>query len=195
MIPEDLKRGGNSYQVTHVAGYYLAGSGELKLNQIFTITSGVGIKTLNFNFERIFFEAIPPTGCRRSIALCRLYFYIVPVDLRINLSSDSAYFFMIGAEYSHLVRDVNWELWFRPDSRDEQSDYLELYKWFKPDATFFYLGGGFNINAKFAVIIKAGISINRVDRAETQPYETYYRSNFYFSKRLAELNFALQYKF
>lgn len=195
MLPNSLSSNGDSYQINYIPGYYLAGAGEYKLNQHFTITSGVGIKTLNFNFDRQFANAIPPTGCIRSIILSRLYYYVVPVDLRIYLAANSTYFLLIGAEYSHLLREVNWELWLRSNPHDEHGYCYELYKWFKPDATIFYVGGGFQLNSKLAALVRTGITINRVDQPERQPYNSYYRSQFYFSKRLAELHFTIQYTF
>jgi hypothetical protein len=195
MLPGSLSSNGDSYQINYIPGYYLAGAGEFKLNQIFTITSGVGIKTLNFNFDRQFANAISPPGCIRSIILSRLYYYVVPVYLRINLTTKSAYFLLIGAEYSHLLREVNWELWLRSNPHDEHSYCYELYKWFKPDATVLYFGGGFQLNSKLSALLRTGLTINRVDQPERQPYDGYYRSQFYFSKRLAELLFTIQYTF
>lgn len=195
MLPNSLSSNGDSYQISYIPGYYLAGAGEYKLNQHFTITSGVGIKTLNFNFDRQFANAIPPTGCIRSIILSRLYYYVVPVELRINLASNSAYFLLIGAEYSHLLREVNWELFFKSNFYHELSEQFELYKWFKPNATVLYVGGGFQLKSKLAALVRTGITINRVDQPERQPYDGYYRSQFYFSRRLAELLFTIQYTF
>ncbi len=188
-LPGNLTRNGNDYQVTYLPGYAIAGLFQFNITPQFALASGVGYKNLNFHFTKIF----KPAYYEMSIFLAKLHYYIIPFEFRLNLTRNKKYFLLIGGEFAWLVRDVNYELLFwQPNVSGAREYGADIYKWFKSESRFLILGSGIQINPKAAIIIQAGFTVARVDQPEL-PIEGGETSNFYFSKKLAELHVLFQY--
>ncbi len=192
-IPESLTRdGGNYYQVTYLPGYALAGLVQFKLTPQIAIITGAGYKNLNFHFTKVF----KPAYYEKSRFLAKLNYYTIPIECRLRLTQSSNFFLLIGSELAWLVRDINHELIFgRENSNEAQLSSGNVYKWFKPKNNFLTLGGGFQINPKSVIIVQTGFTLERVDQPEVVLEGDYDGSGFFFSKKLAELRFSLQYNF
>lgn len=192
-IPESLTRdGGDYYQTTYLPGYAFAGLVQLKLAPRVTIITGAGYKYLNFHFTKVF----KPAPSEKYRFLAKLHYYTIPIECRLTLVQPDKFFLLIGGELAWLVRDINHELIFwREKSLEARAVSADVYKWFKPQSNFMIFGGGFRINPQLAIIIQTGFTLKRVDRPEIPLEGDYDGSGFYFSKKLAELRFSLQYNF
>lgn len=187
-IPEDLSTNGNSYKVHYVPGYDWAGL--LKIDgKALSFASGIGYKSLNFNFERNFKKKYP-YSISESFAIIRLKYWYIPVNINVHLIPKNKLFISLSAEFCRLVNDVNYEIIERA-ARAEKNN--EVLKWYKRQTLFIFLRGGFNINPKTIIVFGLGMTPKRVEQKEIAYEGDIHGSYFYFSKKQIEFRIAVIY--
>jgi len=183
-IPEDLSKNGDSYKVHYVPGYDWAGILEINHKAI-GIATGLGLKHINFNFERNFKVKRFGGSIDETLAIVRLKYWSLPVTMKANLKSLNNLIITLTYEFGWLVNDLNREF-----AGDEYTH--ELSKWFQSNANFLCFGIGRCVSPKTAVLFQIGFTPKYVEK-KMVPLEGVNQGYFYFHKKLIELRLTINY--
>jgi len=192
-VPKSLYENGHSYSQEYMSGVNWAGLIKFTKKRI-TIGTGIGCKTLNFNFQRkhpysySYFETkYSSFPIQRTLAFVRLNYVYFPLKMQFSFDQKQIFFICSGIEYAMLVNDVNTENIQWPGT------YLlthEVHNWFKRNQLWIMVGAGIYMNSETTFNVEIGFTPTYVDKDVMN--ESGY---FYFSKKLFEIRITLSYDF
>lgn len=200
-LPKNLHEKGHSYSVNYVPGYNWAGL--LKFNKRnFSITTGIGYKTLNFNFQQKYpspytyftyyvYSVESQIAIQRTLAMVRLNYIYLPLKMNLLLGQKKRFFISIGGEYAMLIHNINME------NIEWPGTYLLMHgvdNWFKKNQFFITLGIGTRIKSETILAIEIGFTPKRVDEKYDPTVESE-QGYFYFSKKLVEIGITISHDF
>ena len=149
------------YQMGYKPGYNWNVYLEFSHRRI-SLAAGIGAKSLNFNVtQHVIFS--PPGG---SKAIVQLNYWTLPVQIKVSLLKKDRLFVIISTEYSWLMNDLYGLIQY-----GGITNYGELYRRFRHQNCFIYLGIGHRLNAQTALFFKTGYTPDYIyDSVDLLPF-------------------------
>lgn len=186
-IPEILYEHGNRYQLSQLPGGAFAGEFKIRYKSL-SILSGIGFKSLNFDFIRNF-NAEQLQSINKSKSYVRMRQFFLPFSIDIPIIPKYEIFIPLSAEFCWLINNHNREIleWPGPIILNHK-----IYDWFKPISLFLFLGIGKKITSKFSIIFQTGVTTGFIDQKQSGN-EGAIEGFFYFPKKILEYRLLLSY--
>jgi len=186
-IPENLHEHGKRYQLSPLPGGVLAGEFKIRYKTL-SILSGVGFKSLNFDFIRNF-NAEQPQFINKSKSYVRMRQLFLPFSIDIPIIPKYKLFIPLSAEFCWLINNYNQEIleWPGPIILNHK-----IHDWFKPNSLFLFLGIGKEVKSKFSIIFQTGVTTGFIEQKQAGN-EGAIEGFFYFQKKLLEYRLLLSY--